>query len=74
MSTLAEISARELLVPLVAAPLIGALFCIFLKKRVSDIVAAIFAIITLILAIGVIGDVFGNPDCRWASWRCWAAR
>ena len=60
MSVLAEMSARELLVPLVAAPLIGALLCIFLKRRVSDAVAAIFAVITLVLAIGVIGDVFGN--------------
>jgi len=60
MSALAELSARELLVPLVAAPLIGALLCIFLKRRVSDAVAAIFAVVTLVLAIGVIGDVFGN--------------
>ncbi len=62
MSVLAELSARELLVPLVAAPLIGALLCIFLKRRVSDYVAAIFAAITLVLAIGAIGDVFGNLD------------
>jgi len=60
MSVLSEISARELLVPLVAAPLIGALLCIFLKKRVSDVVAAIFAAITLVLALGAIGGVFGN--------------
>jgi len=60
MSALAELSASELLVPLVAAPLIGALLCIFLKRRVSDAVAAIFAAITLVLAVGAIGDVFGN--------------
>ncbi len=60
MSALAEMSARELLVPLVAAPLIGALFCIFLKRRVSDAVAAIFAAVTFVLAMGAIFDVFGN--------------
>ena len=32
----------------------------FLKRRISDYVAAIFAAITLVLAIGAIGDVFGN--------------
>jgi len=60
MSALLQMSARDLLVPLVAAPLIGALLCIFLKRRISDFVAAIFAAITLVLAIGTIGDVFGN--------------
>ncbi len=60
MSALLQMSARDLLVPLVAAPLIGALLCIFLKRRLSDFVAAIFAAITLVLAIGTIGDVFAN--------------
>ncbi len=57
---LESISARELLVPLVAAPLIGALLCVFLKRRISDYVAAIFAAITLVIALGAIGHVFTN--------------
>lgn len=53
-------SARDLLVPLIAAPLLGALLCMFLKRRVSDYVAAIFAAVTLLLAVGALGGVFRN--------------
>ncbi len=60
MSPLLDISARDLLVPLIAAPLLGALLCVFLKRRVSDYVAAIFAAVTLVLAVGAIGHVFGD--------------
>ncbi len=62
MIAIAEISARDLLVPLVAAPLIGALLCVFLKRRASDYVAAIFATITLVLAAGAIGNLFSDLD------------
>ncbi len=62
MIAIAEISARDLLVPLVGAPLIGALLCVFLKRRASDYVAAIFATITLVLAVGAIGNLFTDLD------------
>ncbi len=56
-----SLSPTDFLVPLVAAPLIGALLCIFLKKRLSDYVAGIFAALTLLLGMGAIGLFLRHP-------------
>ena len=61
MTALAQMSASDLLVPLVAAPLIGALLCVFARKRRSEYVATIFAALTLLLALGAIAHFLASP-------------